>query len=556
MAKNYARNVSPAKTPQTEKLPGTNQQKNNAGGFSFVITPMQRLERFLILGADSGTYYVSERKLTVDNTGDIVSLIKSNGRAVVDTIVTISDEGRAPKNAPAIFALALAARYGDAETKKYALANLSKVARTSTDLFSFIQQYHNELGGGFGSVVTKAIRNWYQSMNIGKAAYQFVKYRQRDGWTHHDVLHLAHPKPRDEAESNLFRFAKSLATKASSTESTDKVMANGKVKTPKQPVVINQTLLPDVAVGYLKAKDAKTASEVVKYITDYKLPREAIPTEFLNDLLVWDALLQDMPATALIRNLGKMSQIGLIKPLSSAEKLVVSKLKDAEWLKKSRIHPIAVLAAMKVYQAGRGVKGSLVWTPSRAVVDALDGAFYGTFKNVEPTGKNQLIGLDVSGSMSGGGVCGMDFITPREITSAMALVTMAVEPNTHVFGFSNRFIELDISPRMRLDDVMRKTERLPFERTDCSLPMQYAQKNKLDVDAFSVYTDNETYAGHIHPSEALKQYRNQSGRAAKLVVAATSATNFTIADPNDAGMLDVAGFDTAAPQVIANFFRN
>ena len=31
------------------------------------------------------------------------------------------------------------------------------------------------------------------------------------------------------------------------------------------------------------------------------------------------------------------------------------------------------------------------------------------------------------------------------------------------------------------------------------------------------------------------------------------ANGFTIADPNDAGMLDVVGFDTATPQVISDF---
>ena len=41
---------------------------------------------------------------------------------------------------------------------------------------------------------------------------------------------------------------------------------------------------------------------------------EAIPTQWLNELEVWDALLHDMPLTALVRNLGKMSAVGLVKP--------------------------------------------------------------------------------------------------------------------------------------------------------------------------------------------------------------------------------------------------
>ena len=34
-----------------------------------------------------------------------------------------------------------------------------------------------------------------------------------------------------------------------------------------------------------------------------------------------------------------------------------------------------------------------------------------------------------------------------------------------------------------------------------------------------------------------------------------TSTNFTIADPEHAGMLDVVGFDAAAPVVMADFVR-
>ena len=45
---------------------------------------------------------------------------------------------------------------------------------------------------------------------------------------------------------------------------------------------------------------------------------------------------------------------------------------------------------------------------------------------------------------------------------------------------------------------------LPFGGTDCALPMLYATRKRLPVDAFVVMTDNETWAGNIHPVEALR----------------------------------------------------
>ena len=54
---------------------------------------------------------------------------------------------------------------------------------------------------------------------------------------------------------------------------------------------------------------------------------------------------------------------------------------------------------------------------------------------------------------------------------------------------------------------------------------------------------------------ALQKYRTGSGVDARLVVVATSATEFTLADPADGGMLDVAGMDSSMPQIISDFIR-
>jgi len=83
--------------------------------------------------------------------------------------------------------------------------------------------------------------------------------------------------------------------------------------------------------------------------------------------------------------------------------------------------------------------------------------------------------------------------------------------------------------------------------------MLFAAEAKLGVDAFVIYTDCETWAGNIHPKQALDRYRQKMGIGAKLIVVGMVSNGFTIADPNDAGMMDVVGFDAAAPAVMADF---
>ncbi len=189
------------------------------------------------------------------------------------------------------------------------------------------------------------------------------------------------------------------------------------------------------------------------------------------------------------------------------------------------------------------------------VIDALDAAFYATFASIVPTGARTLLALDVSGSMSCGQVAGVPGLTPRVASAAMALVTAATEQRHGFVGFATSLIELPISPRQRLDDVIKVVSDLPFGGTDCALPMKWALAERRDIDVFVVYTDSETWAGKPHPSIALRKYREQTGIAAKLIVVGMTSSGFTIADPDDAGMMDVVGFDTAAPAVMADFSR-
>jgi 60 kDa SS-A/Ro ribonucleoprotein len=327
-----------------------------------------------------------------------------------------------------------------------------------------------------------------------------------------------------------------------------------------------QELRPEMVLN------AAGVREAASLIVQHRLPREAVPTQLLTKPEIWDALLQHMPMTAMIRNLGKMTEVGLITPLSDAAKKVVSTLGNAEAIQKARIHPINVLSALLTYQKGAGFRGKLTWDPNPRVVDALDGAFYSAFKFVEPTGARTLIALDVSGSMSGNPVNGIPFLDARTAAAAMAMTVMRTESNWHVMGFSTQFVPLSISPRQRLDDVVRVTSGLPFGGTDCAMPMAWAHDNKVDVDAFVIYTDNETWFGTVHPVQALRKYRQGRGIPAKLIVNAMTATGFSIAksskgrlvrggeatsiaDPNDKGMMDVVGLDSAAPQVMADFIR-
>jgi 60 kDa SS-A/Ro ribonucleoprotein len=555
----YLRNYGAKETPQSEPIPGQDQVENNAGGFVYEIDPFARLRRFLILGSEGGTYYTGERKLTRENAECVIECCKLDGIRTVDTIVEISMDARAPKNDQAVFALAMASALGDDATRQYAFENVNNVCRIGTHLFQFVT--FREQFAGWGRGMRNAVANWYLKKPIPKLAYQLVKYPQRDGWSHEDLLRLAHPNPEDrervvhedmEEMKMLFQWA------------------TNRYKGKKRD-------LPEIVQAAGKALRARTPRATARLIERFRLPREAILTEHRNQPEVWSALLNaQMPMTAMIRNLANMTRDGVITGTSRETDIIRRTLTDAEVISAARIHPANVLLASKTYAAGVGRRGQ-TWTPVPQILDALDEAFYLAFDNLEPTGARRLIALDISGSMWGAYpryVAGIEGFVAAEAAGAMSLASMKTGDPYDVVAFtsggdsyyrsrnSGREIypgltPMALSPRQRLDDVDRAMRAMsPFMgATDCALPIMYARENGKEYDVFEIHTDNESWNGGIHASQALEFYRKESGIRAKLIAAAYTATEYSIANPRDPGMLDVVGFDSGAPQIMAQFIQ-
>jgi 60 kDa SS-A/Ro ribonucleoprotein len=498
--------------------------------------------------------YCTERELTIENAQCVLRCCKEDGKRTVARIVEISEAGRAPKNDPAIFALAICAGQKIPE----ALEALPRVCRIGTHIFQFVEAV--EKFRGHGRSLNRALKRWYTDKEPSQAAFQAMKFQQRNGWSHRDILRLC--KPKAEGDMNtVFHWI---------TKGWDSV---GEVPHER-----------DALKGiwaFERAKRATEKKEICRLIREYNLPRECVPTQFLKEADVWEALLEKMPMHAMVRNLATMTRVGLLSPMSKGVGKGLSELTNSERIKKSRLHPIAILAAMLTYKQGHGERGQNVWNPVSQIVDALDGAFYLAFQCVEPTNKRWMLALDVSGSMDQGMIAGIPGLSPRMGSAAMALVTAATEPQhmfvaftsngwktplsgrsrfegqfngmTHIQG--DGITPLTFSPRQRIDDVCNQTRALPMGGTDCALPMLYAMENRIEVDAFVLLTDSETYAGSCAPSQALDMYRQKMGIPAKMIVCGMVSNGFSVADKEDAFSLDCVGFSTDTPAVMANFVR-
>lgn len=520
------KNVNVKVTSQTTKAKA-DQVQNSAGGFVFKVSKWDRLERFLILGTDGGTYYIKEADLTKQNVDFISELLKEDSEEVIRRTVDVSVNGRALKNSAALFVLALAMNTEGVD-KAIVKDAVLKVARTSTHLFEYAQYLENL--GGWGRAKKASVAEWYTSKDTDKLALQVVKYRQRNGWTHRDALRLSHPVGLDKNVGNF-------------------VLGKG----------YDAELAPRLIVGFDRVQSAKTADEVVALIKEFNLPWEAVPTQWHKNLNVWRAAFEaGMGQTALVRNAVRFARLDAFTDLKFA-KDYADALADPTRIAKGRIHPISYLNASIVFEEGQidrdrygwGAYRNKNWTTNAKVLKGLQDGFYSAFGNIDASNKRTLIGVDISGSM-GCAAMGLD-LTCAQVSAAVAMQIARTEPYSEIRGFSHQFIDLGITENDTFGTALRKVSGLNFGSTDCSLPMEHALKKKQEIDTFVVITDNETYAGRIHPFQAIKKYRKEMGIEARLAVLGVAATDFTIADPSDRGMMDFVGFDANGPKVLADF---
>lgn len=525
---NYGKFVSNKSTPQSEPIFGENQVPNNAGGYAYAADSKTMLDRFLMLGSEGDTYYVSESKLTQDNAKSIIELIKKDGPNTVRYVASVIKERRFPKIDPSLFVLALAATYGDEFTKAITYSVIPEVLTTSTHLFSLLGMLKELRGWSRG--LRGAVSRFYNKFTPERLAYQLVKYRQRNGYTHQDALRLSHAKPGDGLQ-DLFAYA----------VKSDKPTLN----------------LPSIVVAFEKVMNYKTAlltsKEVAGLINEFKLTWEMVPTELLVDKSILEALLPNMPMTALLRNLNRFTAAGMFDSRTSdTTKYVVNKFTDSESLKFSGLHPITILNAMHVYSQGRGDLGSLTWTPNQAIVDALSEAFELSFKTLIPSGKNILVAVDVSGSMTNTRISKMA-LTPQEASAALMLTMLRSEPNIEVMYFNSHAEEPTVGKRSSYQEALKDTRR--NGSTNCAVPYEYALAKGLKLDAIITLTDSETWIGDKHPVQAFKSYQKSLSPSCKAVVVGMVANGVSLFDAADPSALNIAGFDSNIHGLINNFIK-
>lgn len=532
---------------------------NRAGGHGFEVTDRVLAERFAVLGTVEGSYYANARDLTVRAVDAIDRLLEGgDGPWLVGKIVEISQQGRAPRQEPAIVALALALKTApDARTRTLAANAAPKVCRTVSTAASLVaalkalgppaatEGRNREKPAVHGRAQRRAVAGCFSewARNPQRLAHQLIKYKQRGGWSARDLVELAHFRSKDPEVDRLISW-----------------LYGRRVAGLPPQILAYEEMRRVAAAGGRGAVD-----RIAELIRDHRLPWECIPTEYGSRPTILRALFEDMPMTALVRQLGRLTAGGVFESPSGVQ-MAVQRLTDQERVRRARVHPMTAYVASKVYASGRSLKGDQTWTPVPEILGALTATFLAGFRAVQPTGQRIVVGVDCSGSMTSADVLGIEGFSAAEAAMVMAWVTLSTEPRATGVGFDTKAVEFDLAGVKSLAELSLRAKRLHAQldgATDCCQPILHAADRYGDVDAFVIATDNEHWWGTQHPIEALHRYRAQWERPTRMVSVAFAATHYDLFNrqtgemaEDDPGVLAVTGFDAAAPAIIADFLRS
>ena len=442
------------------------------------VTPLSqwaRLDRFLILGDEDGTYYAGGRKLQPENAAVLRRCLAEDGARTVQAIAAVRGSGRAPRSDAALWALALAATpaYADPQTNRAALEALPQVARTAADLKKFAGFVSTERG--WGRSLRSAIGRWYLEKPARQLAVQMLKERRRGRWSHADLLRLSHPKPANKTQAALFRWAVEGELGRVSSE-----LLEGELK----PIH-----------GFEQARRTTDRHELVRLIEDYQLTHEMIPERWLATAAVWEAVLESMPYCAMLRNLGRLTAVGLIAPQGETTALVAARLVDHRRIARAKIHPAALLEILVEYRGRYDVP---------VIAAALEEAYYASFANVKPAGRRLGLTLDRAA------------LIPSVV---MAMLAARTEPGT-----------VGSKPE-RLDAMMEAVQRSSEAGW------------RTGAEARVIVISGRECRLPDRPA------------GMPLVVIAPHADAPVVANADDPWLLQVVGFNPTVPPVVADFVR-
>jgi 60 kDa SS-A/Ro ribonucleoprotein len=161
---------------------------------------LEKLKQWLILYRDDGAYKVVAKTFSRERALCVTQLLADgHGKEVLSQMEKLTSSGAVIDKEPLLFAFALCCKSTDKNTKKQAEMICDKICKTSCDLFQFVK-FHSKLSitKSWGRYFKRFLGKWYHNQDIFQLAHNASKEVSYVGWSHRDILRMAHLKPKTD----------------------------------------------------------------------------------------------------------------------------------------------------------------------------------------------------------------------------------------------------------------------------------------------------------------------------------------------------------------------
>ena len=501
----------------------TNQIRNDAGGYVYRMNDLDRMAQFLVLGT-TNSYYTSDETMLTRNLLDVRQIAYTQPLETLRLINRIESQGISQKYNALILVATMLIFHDAPVVRTMARTTLGNLIRTGYHALSYltylnsIREMENGKGRkvGFGRAKVSVLKKWVESLTARELVLQRIKYHNRDDMRLEDIFNFAHPNLESVGPLNNL---------------VGKWIMDNLSEDDEQ--ALNELIIEgNTVIGQIKAWAEINSPEVsvahaVELIREFQIPREGVPTHFLREIKVWQALLPSMPDHALIRNLSTMLQNGTFAVESE---YIMNRLRDTVKLQKSRVTPMDVLKAW----------GIIHMQGDRALTLQLERTFFDLVKVQTWTNANVLVAVDISGSMSVtvGDARSRTGIRAIEAATGMAQAIRGNFSSVDIVGFDYSIRQPSGRETLTTDFWTRWGGG-----TSPGVVVNWMNDNPKNYDAVVFITDNDAWLGQ-HVQELIKEYRKRRGVNTVLMVNSTASQGYTLADPNDDLSLDLSGFNT------------
>lgn len=431
---------------------------NKEGFRAFSRTLEEDTLSVLLTNTLSNTFYASEKELAKETLDVLKAQADQDPEFLAKACVYAREKGL--MKLTSVIALAILSAQDVGGRKDLFRKAFPRVVQIPDDLREFVAFCRTKQARkGLGGQAKVMAQHWLRHMS----EFHAVKYGSSasEGITLRDILRMTHPRPKTEAQRELFGW-----------------LVNGWKDVGAEPSPRNPMVW-----ALEKVKRSTDAAEIVSLVKTYKLPWEVVvPSVQKMTKGIWTALMHGMPYMALLRNLNTMTRHGVLEDKETV-KALAARIADPENVRKSKQFPFRFWNAFNAF------------TGSQTLRDALTDALEASFQNMPEIKGRVCVSNDISWSMNGKAT---EKGTARfcDIAGIFGAALFKKCEDVVLLPFDN-CAHPDLGKVSRRDSVMGIAQKIGLANngTNLGAPIEYLHQKGEKVDTFIGITDNEDWAG-------------------------------------------------------------